>query len=175
MHCHLHASTTSGCALVYFTVQHCVEYSSAVSLFQIQDVQKQAWKHRWCSWYHSNFQSGGGLVAQSGWTLVTPWTVSCQVPLSMGFSRQENWSGLPCPPPGDLPNPGMEARSPAGQADSLPSQPRMSKIFLCPHLLNFSNLVVPTHVWVSEVWESESVSVHAETSLFRFFYHLSPL
>ena len=41
-------------------------------------------------------------------------------PLSMGFSRQEYWSVLPCPPPGDLPNPGIEPRSPALQADSLP-------------------------------------------------------
>ena len=39
---------------------------------------------------------------------VTPWTVGHQAPLSMGFSRQEYWSGLPCPPPGDLPNPGIE-------------------------------------------------------------------
>ena len=36
------------------------------------------------------------------------WTVACQAPLSMGFSRQRYWSGLPCPPPGDLPNPGIE-------------------------------------------------------------------
>ena len=42
------------------------------------------------------------------WLFVTPWTVACQPPLSMGFSRQEHWSGLPCPPPGDLPNPGVE-------------------------------------------------------------------
>ena len=41
----------------------------------------------------------------------TPWTVSCQILLSMGFSRQEYWSGLPCPPPGDLPNPGIEPTS----------------------------------------------------------------
>ena len=45
--------------------------------------------------------------------------VAHQAPLSMGFSKQEHWSGLPCPPPGDLPNPGMEPRSPALQADSL--------------------------------------------------------
>ena len=42
---------------------------------------------------------------------VTPWTGACQAPLSMGFSRQEYWSGLPCPPPGDLPNPGIEPPS----------------------------------------------------------------
>ena len=47
---------------------------------------------------------------------VTPWTVACQAPLSMGFSRQEYWSGLPCPPPGDLPYPGIEPMSPASPA-----------------------------------------------------------
>ena len=40
------------------------------------------------------------------WLIVTPWTVACQAPMSMGFSRQEYWSGLPCPPLGDLPDPG---------------------------------------------------------------------
>ena len=49
-----------------------------------------------------------------------PWTVACHTPLSMGFFRQEYWSGLPCPPRGDFPDPGIEPRSPALQADSLP-------------------------------------------------------
>ena len=53
----------------------------------------------------------------------TPWAVARQAPLSMGFSRQGYWSGLPCPPPGDLPDPGMEPGSPALQADSLPFTP----------------------------------------------------
>ena len=52
-----------------------------------------------------------------------PWTVACQAPLSLEFSRQEYWSGLPCPPPGDLPKPGIEPRPLALQADSLPSEP----------------------------------------------------
>ena len=48
------------------------------------------------------------------WTLfVTPWTVACQAPVSMGFSRQEYWSGLPCPPPEDLPDPRIKPESPA--------------------------------------------------------------
>ena len=47
-------------------------------------------------------------------------TVAHQVPLSMGFSRQEYWSGFPIPSPGDLPHPGIEPKSPALQADSLP-------------------------------------------------------
>ena len=62
---------------------------------------------------------GGGLVTKSCSTLVTPWTVACQVPLSMGFSRQEYCSRLPFPSPGDLPEPGIEPGSPALQADSL--------------------------------------------------------
>jgi len=54
---------------------------------------------------------------------VTPRAAACQAPLSMGFSRQEYWSGLPSPPPGHLPNLGIEPRSPALQADYLPSEP----------------------------------------------------
>ena len=46
----------------------------------------------------------------------TLWTVACQAPLSMGFSRQEYWNGLPCPPPGDLPDPGVEPASLASPA-----------------------------------------------------------
>ena len=53
----------------------------------------------------------------------TPWTVALQTPPSMGFSRQEYWSGLPFPSPGDLPDPGIEPRSPALQADTLTSEP----------------------------------------------------
>ena len=52
----------------------------------------------------------------------TPWTLQ-----SMGFSRPEHWSGEPFPPPGDLPSPGMEPRSPALQADSLPAKPQGSR------------------------------------------------
>ena len=47
---------------------------------------------------------------------VTPWTVSCQASLSMGFSRQEYWGGLPFPSPGDLPNPGIKPGSPGSPA-----------------------------------------------------------
>ena len=54
---------------------------------------------------------------------MNPWTIACQAPLSMEFSRQEYWSGLPFPSPGDLPNPGTEPTSPVFQADSSPSKP----------------------------------------------------
>ena len=53
----------------------------------------------------------------------TPWTATHQAPLSMGFFRQEYWSGFPFPPPGDLPHLGIEPTSPALQADSLPYEP----------------------------------------------------
>ena len=83
---------------------------------------------------------------------LTLWTVAHQSPLSMGFSRQEYWSGLPCCPPGDLPSPGIKPRSPAFQVDSLPSEPpehigRMVK--------NFQELGFRKSEWVSQgrVWE----------------------
>ena len=53
---------------------------------------------------------------------VTTWTVACQAPLFMGLPRQESWSGLPFPSPGDLPNPGLKPLSPAWQVDSLPTE-----------------------------------------------------
>ena len=55
----------------------------------------------------------------------TPWAVARQGPLSMGLSRKEYWNGLSCPSPGDLPNPGIEPRSPSLQADSLPTEPSL--------------------------------------------------
>ena len=55
---------------------------------------------------------------------MTPQTVARQALLSMESSRQEYWSSLPCPSPGDLPNPGIKSRSPALQANSLPSEPQ---------------------------------------------------
>ena len=64
--------------------------------------------------------AGSGSVTKLCPTLATPWTVACQVLLSMGFPTQEHWNGLPFPLPGDLPNPGIEPVSPALQADALP-------------------------------------------------------
>ena len=67
--------------------------------------------------------TGGGLVAKLCPTLVTPWTVAPEALLSMRFFRQEYWSGLPFPSPGDLLDPGIEPRSPTLQADALSSEP----------------------------------------------------
>ena len=74
---------------------------------------------------------GGGLVTKLCPTLMTPQTVACQSPLSMGFSRQEYWSGLPFPFPGYVPNPGIKPGSPALQAYSLPTM----REALPPHTL----------------------------------------
>ena len=76
----------------------------------------------------------------------TPWTVAHQAPLSMGFSRQEYWSGLPFPSPGDLPIPGIEPMSPELQADALTSEP--------------SGKPLMNTLWVtkSKVWENGSGS-----------------
>ena len=77
-------------------------------------------KTQFCSGGQSESESE---VAQSCPTLCDPWTVAHQAPLSMGFSRGEYWSGLLFPSPGDLPDPGIEPRSPTLQADALISAP----------------------------------------------------
>ena len=69
----------------------------------------------------------------------TLWTAARQAPPSMGFSRRESWSGLPCPPPGDLPNPGIELTSPTLQADSSPAEP-LGKPLIC-----IQNLILIEH------------------------------
>ena len=75
------------------------------------------WENRNCiQWSEVKLLSRVRLFA-------TPWTVAYQAPLSMGFSRQEYWSGLPFPSPGDLPDPRTEPRSPALLADALTSEP----------------------------------------------------
>ena len=73
----------------------------------------------------------------------TPWTIACQAPPSMGFSRQEYWSGLPSPSPGDLPNPGIEPRSPTLQADTLTSEPpgKPHIIIIIPYLSSCAWLI----------------------------------
>ena len=65
---------------------------------------------------------GGSLVVKSCWILEIPWTITYQVPLFRGFSRQKYWSGLPFPSQENLPNPGIEPGSPALQANSFPTE-----------------------------------------------------
>ena len=91
------------------------------------------------------------------WLFVIPRTIAHQPPLSMEFSRQEYWNGLPVLYPGDLPNPGIKPRSLALQADSLPSEPQAKPIILpiIPYCSsgnnldwqNISNLTLPLPPW----------------------------
>ena len=90
------------------------------------------------------------------WLFVTPWTVAYQAPPSVGFSRREYSSGLLFPSPGDLPNPGIEPRSPALQADALPSEPPgktnlesllNTETSFCRKRSGFSS----SHVWIWEL------------------------
>ena len=98
--------------------------------FSHQVPEKQKWKEEYIhgSWNLQSLRKCSSLSHVQ--IFVTPWTVACQAPLSMEFSRQEYWSRLPFPPPGDLPNPGIEPTNPgmeprclAYQADSLLSEP----------------------------------------------------
>ena len=77
--------------------------------------------------------------ARASRSVVTPWTGAHQAPLSVGFSRQEYWSGLPCPSPGDLPDPGIKPQSPAFQADSLRFEPQRRWSGPSPQLLLSQN------------------------------------
>ena len=99
------------CAIVEeppdYEMLHCFGSGSIASCFSFQGVR-----------LHSTL-GGGNLVTKSCPTLVTPWNVAHQTTLSMGYSRQEYWSELLFPSPGDLPDLGIEARSPALQAGSL--------------------------------------------------------
>ena len=100
------------------------------------------------------------------WLFVTPWMVTRQVPLSMEFSRQEYWSGLPFPSPGDLPTPGIKPGSPSLQADALPSEPQKGN-WRKPNFFKKVNQFPIKHLrlflWSSAVlwWKSAELNVDA--------------
>ena len=73
---------------------------------------------------------------------VTPWTVAYKAPLSMEFSRQEYWNGLPFPSPGDLPDSGIEPKYPALQADALLSEPPGKSMYTMEIIIVPSSSVV---------------------------------
>ena len=106
-------------------------------------------------------RGGGGLVAKSCPTLATPWAVACQTSLSMGFSRQEYWSGLPFLSPGDLPDPGIEPRSPALQADSLPIELRGQPVKKLMHINECSMVQVKEpKAWIQDLYFSSLLTFH---------------
>ena len=91
------------------------------------------------------------------WFFVIPWSVAYLTPPSMGFSRQEYWSRLPFPSPGDLSNPGIEPRSPTLQTDALPSEPQEMQTYIFEvHIKQENssenlhlNLRQQFHIWIS--------------------------
>ena len=99
---------------------------------------------------------------------VIPWTVARQAPLSMGFSRQEYWSGLPCPPPGDFPNPGVEPRSPALQSYSVLSEPPGQ-----PKNTGMGGLSLLQEIFLTQ--ESNRGLLHCRRILYQLSYQGSPL
>ena len=112
----------------------CLENPKHKGAWLLQSMGSQRVKHDWrdlatlkhiCAlitlnhfYHHSKVRSLSCV-----WLFVTPWTIAYQAPLSMGFSRQEYWSGLPVPSLGGLPDPGIKPGSPALQTDALPSGP----------------------------------------------------
>ena len=98
----------------------------------------------------------------------TLWTVALQAPLSMGFPRQKYWSGLPFPPPGDLPDPGIKHGSPALQADSSLSEPPWEDRFKASSLVNYPHdfwkIFHPLHPSIHPIIHlfSQKLTLHAD-------------
>ena len=86
-----------------------------------ENVRTTNWNNSVISYWKLPYSCSVALVVSDSATL---WTVAPQAPMSMGFPRQEYWSELPFPSPGDLSNPGIEPKSPALQADSLSAEPQ---------------------------------------------------
>ena len=112
---------------------------------RLQPMQSQRIEHEW-----TTSLSLWLILKLHGWVLrcfshvqlvVTPWTITHQVPLSMGFSQQEYWSRLSCPPPGNIPDPGIKHASLVFQADSLLLSPRG-----CP-VLKLVNPDISNRIW----------------------------
>jgi len=112
---------------VFFFLKHLNTFT-CYWIYQAKDLQPPNtwwfhltwWYYQYLPHFHSFIQCVCVLVSHV-WLCVTPWTIHHQAPLSMEFSRQEYWSGLPFPSPRDLPNPGIEPGSPTLQVDSLPN------------------------------------------------------
>jgi len=97
-------------------------YGVAQSQTQLKWLSSRS-SSKLCIQWHGKNQKVKVKAAQYCLTLFDPMDCSCQAPLAMEFSRPEYWSGLPCPPPGNLPNPGIRPRSLTLQVDSLPAEP----------------------------------------------------
>ena len=113
------------------------------------------------------------------WLFATPWTIAHQAPPSMEFSRQEYWSGLPFPSPGDLPDPGMEPGSPKLRADALSSEPLGNPIIKDNMSSNLTQLLTGnearkmTSYW--KEWQNQSTNYYLEEAVLQLRMSLSTL
>ena len=108
---------------------------------------------------------------------VTPWTVAAQAPLSVGFSRQEYYSGFPFPSPGELPDPGTELRSSALQADTLPTELCGKPHSLSPWNSPGHNTGVGSLSLLQEIFPTQGLNpglLHCRQILYHLSYHGSP-
>ena len=96
----------------------------------------------------------GGLDAKLCLTLVTPWTVACQAPLSMGFSRQEYWSGLPFPSPRIFPSEGSNPHLLNSQVDSLSCLTVSLSSFFLTSLIKFFFFLTKVFLWIKGRWRT---------------------
>ena len=103
--------------MTVFTSEVCGRSVGFKDMYLLDQDRLYQWLSKCDSWVAALTSPGNLLLLLSGFScarlLVTPWTVAHQAPPYMGFSRQEYWSGLPFPSPGDLPDPRIEPRSPA--------------------------------------------------------------
>ena len=129
-------------------------------------------RERWCGWLFQivpnsvcNFRvlNSGGLVAKSCPTLCNFMDCSSS-PLSMGFSRQECWSGLPCPSPGDLPDLGIKLRFPELLADSLPSEPLGKPKWTISSVQSLSRVQLFATPWIA-AWQASLSITNSRSSL----------
>ena len=116
------------------------------------------------------------------WLFATPWTVAYQAPPSIGFSRQEYWSGLPFPSPGDLPNPGIKPGSPALQTDALPSEPSgkhlpkfmfIATVMLSSHLILWQSLLPLIFPSIRDFSDESSICIRG-AKYWTFNFSVSP-
>ena len=105
---------------------------------------------------------------------MTPWTGAYEAPPSMGFSRQEYWSGLPLPSPGDLPDPGIKPGSPALEADTLTSEPP-GKPLICVHEWTLTSLKTRASKVKSETQFFTSYVKNISLNHFFFFSSLKDI
>ena len=113
---------------------------------------------------YQGLQHASGLSCSVVSNSATPWTVAYQVPLSLGFSRQEYWNGLPCPPPGDLPHPGIEPRFPAsgGFFTLWATRETLQHTRHLLLVLNNQHDAIKIMYWWDVLWDFQAVQISSE-------------